>query len=145
MPERVVAQAANVVLEDTPDTVLALLQFPGGLIASLEASWILPESHGRGLDARFDAVGTAGALYLDGSGGSVVVAHERVEKPALWYVPELFGERAGILRDEILHFLRCVREDRAPIVTGQDGKAAVQVACAIQESYQTGDPVEVRT
>jgi hypothetical protein len=28
-------------------------------------------------------------------------------------------------------------------VTGQDGKAAVQVACAIQESYQTGHPVEV--
>jgi predicted dehydrogenase len=144
LPERVVAQAVNVVLEDTPDAVLALLQFADGPIASLEASWVLPESHPRGLDARFDAVGTAGALYVDGSGGSVLVAHERVEKPALWYVPELFGERAGILRDEILHFVRCVRDDREPIVGGQDGKAAVQVACAIQESYETGRPVEVQ-
>jgi len=58
-------------------------------------------------------------------------------------VPELFGERVGILRDEILHFVRCVIHDRQPIVSGQDGKAAVQVACAIQESYQTGRPVEV--
>lgn len=144
VPERVVAQAVNVVLQDTPDTVLALLQFADGPIASLEASWVLPESHPRGLDARFDAVGTGGALYVDGSGGSVVVAHERVEQPALWYVPELFGERAGILRDEIAHFVRCVREDREPVVGGQDGKAAVQVACAIQESYQTGRPVEVQ-
>jgi hypothetical protein len=36
-----------------------------------------------------------------------------------------------------------VIHDRQPIVSGQDGKAAVQVACAIQESYQTGRPVEV--
>lgn len=143
VPQHVMAQAVNVVLKDTPDTVLALLQFADGPIASLEASWVLPETHPRGLDARFDAVGTAGALYVDGSGGSVLVAHERVEAPALWYVPELFGERAGILRDEILHFARCVRDDREPIVTGLDGKAAVQVACAIQESYQTGHAVEI--
>jgi predicted dehydrogenase len=135
VPERVVAQSVHKVLADTPDTVLALLQFADGPIASLP----------RGLDARFDAVGTAGALYVDGSGGSVVVAHERVEQPALWYVPELFGERAGILRDEIMHFVRCVRHDQQPIVGGQEGKAAVQVACAIQESYQTGRPVEVQT
>jgi predicted dehydrogenase len=143
VPERVVAQAVHKVLADTPDAVLALFQFADGPIASLEASWVLPQSHPRGLDARFDAVGTAGALYVDGSGGSVLVAHERVEQPSLWYVPELFGERAGILRDEILHFVRCVREDRQPIVGGQEGKAAVQVACAIQESYETGQPVEI--
>jgi predicted dehydrogenase len=144
MPTRVFAQAVSKVLADTPDTVLALLQFADGPIASLEASWVLPESHPRGLDARFDAVGTTGALYVDGSGGSVVVAHERVEQPALWYVPELFGERVGILRDEILHFVRCVIHDQQPVVSGQDGKAAVQVACAIQESYRTGCPIEVQ-
>jgi predicted dehydrogenase len=143
VPKRVVAQAVHKVLADTPDTVLALLQFADGSIASLEVSWVLPESHPRGLDARFDAVGTAGALYVDGSGGSVLVAHERVEQPALWYVPELFGERAGILRDEIMHFVRCVRDDRQPVVGGQEGRAAVQVACAIQESYQAGRPVEI--
>jgi predicted dehydrogenase len=143
IPERVVAQAVHKVLADTPDAVLALLQFADGPIASLEASWVLPQSHPRGLDARFDAVGKAGALYVDGSGGSVLLAHERVEQPALWYVPELFGERAGILRDEIVHFVRCVRDDRQPIVGGQEGKAAVRVACAIQESYQTGRPVEI--
>ena len=144
VPQRVVAQAVSKVLADTPDTVLALLQFADGPIASLEASWVLPESHPRGLDARFDAVGTAGALYVDGSGGSVIVAHERVEQPALYYVPELYGERVGILRDEIMHFVRCVTHDQQPVVGGQDGKAAVQVACAIQESYRTGRPIEVQ-
>ena len=143
MPERVYAQAVHRVLDGTPDAVLAVLTFPGGAVAALEASWILPMSHPRGLDARFDVVGSGGALYVDGGGGSVVIAHERVEHPSLYYAPELLGERVGILRDEITHFVQCVREDRDPLVSGEDGKRAVQVACAIEASYQTGQPVEI--
>jgi predicted dehydrogenase len=142
-PERVYAQAISRVLRGTPDTVLALLTFPGGPIASLEVSWVLPESHPRGPDARFDAVGTAGAVYVNGTGDSVSVVHERLQHPALYYAPELYGERVGILRDEIAHFVQCVLHDRQPAVTGEDGKAAVEIACAIQESYRSGVPVEV--
>jgi predicted dehydrogenase len=141
--ESVYAQAVSQLLGGTPDAVHAVLRFPGDVIASLEVSWVLPESHPRGLDARFDAVGSAGALYVDGGGGDVIVAYERVEHPGLFYAPEIFGQRSGILRDEIAHFLKCVIHDRQPVVTGQDGKAAVQVACAIQESYQTGGLVKV--
>ena len=143
-PESVYAQAISRVLEDTPDTVLALLRFPDGLIASLEASWVLPESHPRGLDARLDVVGTAGAIYVDGGGcEAVAIAHERLEHAPVFYAPELFGERVGILRDEIAHFVRCVIHDREPVVRGEDGKAAVEVACAVQESYETGVVVEM--
>ena len=142
--ETVYAQTVSTVLKDAPDAVHAILSFPGGPIASLEASWVLPESHPRGLDARFDAVGTAGAIYVDGGGGSVVVAHERVEHPSLWYALDLYGKHVGILRDELAHFCDCATNDRQPIVTGQDGKAAVQVACAIRESYQTGKIVQVQ-
>lgn len=143
-PQSVYARAVSKVLEGTPDTVLALLTFPGGTIGSLEASWVLPESHARGLDARFDAVGTAGAVYVNGSGDSVSIVHERLEHPGLWYAPELYGVRGGILRDEIDHFCRCVLFDRQPVITGQDGKDAVLVACAIQASYETGAVVEVK-
>jgi predicted dehydrogenase len=143
-PETVYAQATSRVLEGTPDTVLAVLRFPGGPIAALEASWVLPESHPRGLDARFDVVGTAGAVYVNGTGDSVAIVRERLEHPPLFYAPELLGERVGILRDEIAHFLKCVIHDHQPIVTGQDAKAAVQVACAIQESYQKASVVQIQ-
>jgi len=146
--ERVYAEATSKKLGDTPDTVLALIRFPGGTIASLEASWILPESYPGRLDARFEAVGTDGSVYVNG--GSEVVAIARAqgvraqfECPELFYAPEVFGERVGILRDELAHFLRCVLNDSEPIVSGQDGKAAVELACAIQTSYQTGRVVEL--
>ena len=143
LPETVYAQAVSKVLGDTPDTVLALLRFPGGPIASLEVSWVLPESSPATLDARFEAVGTAGAIYVNGGCGNVTIAHERVEQPGVFYAPDLYDERVGILRDELAHFARCVMGDGEPRVSGEDGKAAVRVACAIQESLETGSVVEV--
>jgi predicted dehydrogenase len=145
VPETVYAQAASVILGHTPDAVHAVLRFPGGAIASLEVSWVLPEGHPRGLDAQFDVVGTAGAVYVNGTGDTVSVVRDRLTHPALYYAPELLGERVGILRDEISHFCRCVRDNRQPLVSGLDGKAAVQVACAIQESYRSGRVIEVQS
>lgn len=141
--ERVYAEATYKMLKDTPDTVLAVIRFSDETIASLEVSWVLPESFPERLDARFEAIGTAGAIYVDGGSKTVAVAHEQFEHPELFYAPELFGERVGILRDELLHFIRCVIHDKEPIVRGEDGKAAVEVAYALQKSFETGSIVEI--
>ncbi len=143
MPQTVYAQAMSTVLEDTPDTVLALLRYPDGPIASLEVSWVLPESFPGRLDARFEAVGTAGAVYVNGGCESVAIVQERLDYPELFYAPQLYGQRVGVLRDELLQFLNCVMRDGQPRVSGEDGKAAVEVACAIQESFETGSVVEM--
>jgi predicted dehydrogenase len=141
--DRVYAEVSSKKLKDTPDTVLAVLTFPGGTIASLEVSWVLPESFPGGLDARFEAVGTAGAIYVNGGCETVAIARERFERPELFYAPELFGDRVGILRDELVSFIECVIHDREPVVGGKDAKAAVEVACAIQESFETGSIIMV--
>jgi predicted dehydrogenase len=141
--ESVYAQATSKVLKGTPDTVLALLRYANGTIASLEVSWVLPSSHPRGLDARFDAVGSLGAVYVNGVGDDVAIAHERFEYPPLFYTSELFGARGGILRDELDHFAKCVLHDRSPAVGGLDGKRAVEVAYAIQQSYESGVEVQI--
>ena len=57
--------------------------------------------------------------------------------------PQLRGQRVGILRDELAHFVSCVRSGSEPVVGGEEAKAAVEVACAIQESYQTGRPIAI--
>ena len=141
--QRVYAEATSRVLTGTPDTVLALLRFPGGALASLEASWVLPESFPGRLDACFEAVGTDGALYVNGGSETVAIAGERFEQPELFYAPQVLGERVGILRDELAHFLACVLYDQEPIAGGREGRAAVEAACAIQRSFETGNVVEI--
>jgi UDP-N-acetylglucosamine 3-dehydrogenase len=147
-PERVYAEATSTKLGDTPDTVLALMRFAGGVLASLELSWILADSHPGRLDARFEAMGTDGLVQVNGGSDNVMIVHapsmpQQVEFPELFYAPEVHGQRVGILRDEVHHFLRCIVEGRTPIVGGQEGKAAVEVACAIQRSLDTGKVVEL--
>ena len=141
--EKVYAQATSRVLDSSPDSVLAVLTFPGGVIGALEVSWVLPPSYPGRLDARLEAVGTEGALYVNGGSESVAIARDRLDQPELFYAPQLRGQRVGILRDELAHFLTCVRSGSEPVVGGEEAKAAVEVACAIQDSYQNGRPIAI--
>ena len=134
------------VLEEfgTPDSTLALLKYRNGMIASLEFSWILPDSYPVRIEARFEAVGTEGVINLDGRSRSVEVFEStRASAPETFYAPEVEGTTVGVLRDEISHFVDCIRFDREPAVSGEDGRAAVRVACAIAESTESGRPVNV--
>jgi UDP-N-acetylglucosamine 3-dehydrogenase len=139
--ERVYAEATSRVLGGSPDTVLAVIRYSNGVIASLEASWVLPDAYPGRLDARFEAIGTQGALYVNGGSETVTVVGEDVVQPELYYAPEVYGERVGILRDELVHFVQCVVHGGDPAVSGQDGKAAVKLACAIQEAYESSHVV----
>jgi predicted dehydrogenase len=127
---------------DTPDTTLALLKYENGMIASLEFSWVLPASVPSRIEARFEAVGTEGLINLDGGNRAVeVIAATGIDAPDTWYTPEVDGLTVGILRDEISHFVDCVRDDREPAVSGEDGREAVRVVCAVAESLASGHPV----
>ncbi|HID08330.1 MAG TPA: Gfo/Idh/MocA family oxidoreductase [Armatimonadetes bacterium] len=141
--QRVSAEATHRILSDTPDSVLATLRFANGTIALLEVSWVLPESFPGRLDAQFEAVGTTGTIYVNGSSEVMTIAHERIEQPELFYAPEVLGECTGILMNELRHFINCVRYGTPPLITGNDAKTAVEVACAIKRSYETGSIVEL--
>ena len=142
--ERVYAESNTCMLKDigTADSCLALIKFHNGTIASLEVSWILPLSFSKRLDAQFSAIGTKGAVYVDGSGQAVeVYLQDESSCPDVMYAPEIDGRYTGILRDEISHFIECVMYDKKPAVSGQDGKKAVEVVCAITESLKTQQPI----
>jgi len=146
--ERVFAEQTSKRLVDLPceDSTLALIRFANGAIASLETTWILPESFPSMLDARFEAVGTKGTVNVDVFKQGLSIHRETgVEHPHTVYAPELDGKLVGALRDEIEHFMDCVVTDREPLVTGQDGRAAVEIALAIAESAGSGMPVALNS
>jgi len=142
--ERVYAESVSRYLKDmgTADSYLVLIKFEDGTIASLEVSWILPMTFTKRLDAVFKAVGTEGTVHVDGSGQAVeIYLRNESSCPDVMYTPEIYGKYTGILKDEISHFVECVRDDKTPAATGQDGKAAVEIVCAIAESLEKQIPV----
>ena len=126
------------------DAYMALLRFENGAIGSLESSWILPATEPAGLNSRFDIVGTKGGIYIDNVNKRLAVLNEeRYYHPDISYWPVLQERAVGDLRESMTHFLTCLVEDKEPIVGGKEGRQALQLVLAIQESCRTEKVVEI--
>lgn len=145
-PTKVYAAASRKLLTElgVDDTIFALLHFPSGAVACVEASWVLPNNSRASLDARLEIIGTRGAVYVDMHGqGLTHVEEGRLERPDTMYGPTLHGRVTGIIKDEIEHFVACVREDREPLITGEMALEAVRVVDAGHRSLRSGQPEPV--
>jgi len=128
------------------DNSLCIVEFEGGAIGVAENSWA---KHG-GMDDRVEVYGTGGVVYADLFLGN----------SALTYSQEGYGyamEKAGSTKgwtftvfeeafnqgypQELKHFIECVREDQPPLVTGEDGRAVLELMYAAYRSAGTGQKV----
>ncbi|MGB5933346.1 MAG: Gfo/Idh/MocA family oxidoreductase, partial [Anaerolineae bacterium] len=126
------------------DAYMALLRFENGAIGSLESSCILPATEPARLSSRFDIVGTKGGIYIDNVNKRLAVLNEeRYYHPDISYWPVLRERAVGDLRESMTHFLTCLVEDKEPIVGGKEGRQALQLVLAIQESCRTEKVVEI--
>ncbi len=126
-----------------PDTVLSLIKFKNGVIASLEASWILPNQIPY-FTIRMDVVGAKGALAIDLSNTLMsLCTAEGYKYPDTVHWPVVHGRRVGDLEMELHHFVKCVSEGGNPLVTGEDAVKAIEVAIAINLSVQQKKPISL--
>jgi len=149
-PSRVYSVSRRVVLKaggvDTPDFFQSTLEFPSGAVASIENSWLLPETSPSIVDAKCQVQGSTGAIFLDPTDNRAMV----IEGPDTYSYgdilgsPVIHGKQQGFLVASIAHFRDCVINDQAPIVPGEVGLEVTRVLCAIEESVASGQPVEVR-
>jgi predicted dehydrogenase len=127
----------------TPDgaqvetAALLTMQYPSGMFATLDASWSRPAGFRTWGDVRLQLIGTDGTLGVD-----LFAQNYTVTDGATGQVSERFW---GSSLDEALmdDFVGAVRERRAPIATGEDGRQAVRVAVAAYHSTAKGCPVKL--
>ncbi len=149
-PSRVYSVSRRVVLKaggvDTPDFFQSTLEFPGGAVASIENSWLLPETSPSIVDVKCQVQAGTGAIFIDPtSNGTIVI--EGPDKYSYGDVlgsPVIHGKQQGFLVASIAHFSDCVINDREPLVPGEVGLEVTRVLSAIEESVASGQPVEVR-
>ena len=91
---------------------------------------------------RLAVQGSAGRVDVDLLHRGIALAtEERSTYPDAAFMPRVREELRSAFVHETSHFLACVREDREPLVTAQDGIAAVRIAEAVVESARTHRPV----
>lgn len=125
---------------DVDDLACAMIRFANGSTLLLEASWA---SHVEKEQMFLSILGTQAGVQIVGSPPQTTV----------------FSEQAGLLQDtriivpdavaggghaaEIAEFVRCVKEGREPMSSGEDGVRVMRVLDAIYASAATGASVAV--
>jgi predicted dehydrogenase len=128
------------------DNAVLLLEFADGTTALAEESW----TKLGGMDDRAEVHGSKGVAYADLLHGNAIEAYS---SGGIGYAVEKAGSTVGWsfpvyeeawnygFHAEMAHFVDCVQSDRQPLVTGEDGRAVLEVIFAAYESARTGRKV----
>jgi UDP-N-acetylglucosamine 3-dehydrogenase len=146
-PIRVYAESRSRVLASyhVDDTAIALISFANGALACVEEGWILPKGYPSGLQMHLDVLGDQGMVRVAGlDSGLAIFDDEQARWPdTMVYPPGEDGTVTGALERELRHVVSCLETGRTPLVTGEDGLAALRIALAVEESAQRQAPVQL--
>lgn len=128
------------------DNSIIILEFENGVTAVAEESWTKPG----GMDDRAEIHGSEGVAYADVLQGNSIQTYS---KKGIGYAVEKAGHTVGWsytmyeenwnygFPQEMDHFVDCVKNNKEPWVTGEDGKAVMEIIFAAYESAGTGKKV----
>lgn len=130
------------------DNAILILEFEGGCVAMAEESW----TKLGGMDDRSEVYGTEGVAYADLLHGNSIETYSRsgydyaVEKAGStqgWTFTIYEEEWNYGFHQEMAHFVDCIANDRQPLVTGEDGRAVMEILFALYQSAGTGQKVSL--
>lgn len=128
------------------DNAIIILEFENGVVGIAEESW----TKLGGMDDRAEIHGTEGVAYADVLQGNSIQTYSA---KGVGYAVEKAGNTVGWsytmyeeiwnygFPQEFAHFVDCVKNDKQPLVTGEDGRAVLEVIFAAYASAGTGQKV----
>lgn len=138
---RVRAYARTVHPGPTADMVWGVLEFesgggPVGAIGILETLWLAPEQGGLYTDDALSVAGSRGVARIDLSRAPLTVTTDTGPTVVdLFYETRVEGVVGGALREQLLYFIACVREERMPDrVPLAEARHGLEVALALVRS-----------
>jgi predicted dehydrogenase len=127
------------------DSVMALLEFQNaGVIASIDANWVLPRRFPSQIESELRIVGSKGIVDIVAQDQGLEKATAAgLKKPDLSFWPVLEGRIGGALKNAVDHFIHSVRTDSEPSVGPREGRNSLKVALALEESARTHQPIKL--
>jgi predicted dehydrogenase len=119
-----------------PDHVVVTLTLKGGAMAHVDSCAYAVY----GYDVQAEVIGMKGAAFVGiGERNATTILDESGHRGEY---PASYAERfAQAYHDEVEDFVNCILEDRTPKVTARDGKAAIEIGFAADESMRRKAPV----
>jgi myo-inositol 2-dehydrogenase / D-chiro-inositol 1-dehydrogenase len=130
------------------DNSILILEFENNVVAMAEESW----TKLGGMDDRAEIYGSKGVAYADLLHGNAIETYSSI---GYGYAVEKAGSTIGWsfaiyeelwnygFPQEFEHFIDCVKNDKRPLVTGEDGRVVLEVIFAAYESARIGRKVKL--
>ena len=120
------------------DNAVVNLRFANGMLGNVDLSRNSIYGH----DVRTEILGSKGGLIVgkDRYTDLLVMTENSIAHDTVPYFMERFGPAFA---EEMKGFIDCIVEDREPLVTGADARAAVKIAIAATRSLDEARPVLV--
>lgn len=130
---------------DTADVYQMILHFKNGGIATLENSWIIPNTHPNINDIKVNLVGDKGMINVDptNSGAVETYTDQSYKQPDHIVGHSIYGQSKGFAFESIRHFIDCLVTGDNFHVTLTDAYNTTVAIEALIESAKTGQVVEV--
>ena len=144
-PVAVFAKGRGVLLKEhgMKDVIYALLTYGSGVVACIEACWVLPENCPTVIDDKFEIVGTAGAAYVDSCDNGVRFIGERASYPDSRHWYEINGAPGGDLFEELTAFVNNILDGTRSVVTAAQALDSLRAVDAIERSMRECKEVSV--
>jgi len=136
----VYAQTNHILHADTVDVEtggLLMLTFADGTFASIDSSWSKPLNYPTWGGLKMEIISQRGIVALDAFSQNLDVYNQRHNSHAWAY----WGSDAN--QAMVAEFVAAIRDRREPLVSGEDGYKALEIALAAYQSAQTGQPVRL--
>jgi len=124
--------SAGSVIHNFEDHASILLKFRNGHAGLIETNWLTPFKI-----RTLTMVGDRGIASIDYLVPSLKLYNEKEEK----YIRI---EKKEPLRSELEHFIECIKKNKEPIVSIEDGKNALKIALSAIESYKKNKIIKIK-
>ena len=118
--------SAGTVVHSHEDHAIITLNFDSGSSGVIDTNWLTPHKV-----RNLTVIGSQGIAEVDCIDETLRIFDQE------WIRDAKIGKEEP-LKLELLHFIDCVQHDKKPLVSGEDGRHALEVALAAVESARTG-------
>ena len=124
--------SAGSVVHSHEDHAIITLNFDSGSSGVIDTNWLTPHKV-----RNLTVIGSQGIAEVNCIDETLRIFDQE-------WVRDAKIEREEPLKLELMHFIDCVQNDREPVVSGKEGKHALEVALAAVESARTVKVCEIK-
>jgi len=130
---------------NTPDLYQTILQYANGAVATMENSWILPNTNPYVNDYKLNITGEKGMFNMDFSHNTLLerFLENEASHPDVICKPIIHGKPTGLAYESIRDFIERIHSGQEVLIPLEDSVAVTRTILAIMESAEKKEPVDL--